>query len=691
MHTLPPGPTLNLGILAHVDAGKTSLTERLLHCVGVLDEIGSVDAGSTRTDTLDLERRRGITIASAVVSFTVGDVVVNLVDTPGHPDFIAEVERVLGVLDAVVLVVSAVEGVQAQRRVLLRALQRLALPTVVFVNKVDRLGARESDLVEEMRARLTPHLAVLGTVDRRGTPDAVARLHDLDDPAARAAVVEALAERDDGLLTAYLEDGDVSRPRLWQALTEQVAAARVLPVLFGSAITGTGVDALVQVLTTLLPRPSADPMAPLSGTVFKVERARGEKVAWARIVAGTLSTRDRVAVGPGHEVAGADERAHRRALSKVTAIRVSEAGREEPRESVQAGRVAQVWGLQSARFGDWLGSPPPRHPALRGEGHQFAPPTLETVVDPVDPADRGRLQEALTRLAEQDPLIGLRQDDRRRELSLSLYGEVQKEVVAATLAADHGVEVTFRASTPICVERVVGTGAAREVIASETNPFLATLGLTVGPARVGTGLALRLGVEPGSMPPAFFTAVEDGIRELLDQGVHGWPVPDCTVTVTHSGYWARQSHSHGAFDKGMSSTAADFRALAPLVLMTALLEAGTEVLEPVQRLRLEIPADAVGVVLARLGRLRGLPTRTQELAGGCVIEGELPAASVHELQQRLPGLTGGEGVAETSCAGHRPVRGASVPERPRTDDDPRDRPRYLLATTRAVGRSMPPA
>src|SRR3954447_20725685 len=153
---------LNLGILAHVDAGKTSLTERLLHAAGVIDAVGSVDRGNTQTDTLALERRRGITIRSAVVSFTVGDVAVNLIDTPGHADFIAEVERALGVLDGAVLVVSAVEGVRGQTRVLMRVLQRLGLPTLLFVNKIDRAGAREGGVLDELAERISPDVVPMG-------------------------------------------------------------------------------------------------------------------------------------------------------------------------------------------------------------------------------------------------------------------------------------------------------------------------------------------------------------------------------------------------------------------------------------------------------------------------------------------------------------------------------------------------
>src|SRR5215468_2410327 len=156
--------TLNLGIVAHVDAGKTTLTERLLYAAGVIDEIGSVDDGSTQTDTMALERQRGITIKSAVVSFTLGDVTVNLIDTPGHPDFIAEVERVLGVLDGAVLVISAVEGVQAQTRVLMRALQRLRIPTLLFINKIDRAGARSEGVLQSICEKLSPAIVALGAV-----------------------------------------------------------------------------------------------------------------------------------------------------------------------------------------------------------------------------------------------------------------------------------------------------------------------------------------------------------------------------------------------------------------------------------------------------------------------------------------------------------------------------------------------
>ncbi|WP_367319055.1 GTP-binding protein [Streptomyces sp. HUAS ZL42] len=649
---------LNLGILAHVDAGKTSLTERLLHSVGIIDEIGSVDAGSTQTDTLALERQRGITIKSAVVSFPVDDVTVNLIDTPGHPDFIAEVERVLGVLDGAVLVVSAVEGVQAQTRVLMRTLRRLRIPTLIFVNKIDRRGARYEGVLRAIAERLTPAVVPMGEVAALGTRRAAF----LPGPGG----ADVLADHDDELLAAYVDD-TVTRDRLHAALVAQTRRALVHPVYFGSAATGAGVDALISGIRGLLPAAEGDPDGPLSGTVFKVERGpAGEKVAYARLFSGTLRTRDQVLFGEA------------RTEGKVTAISVFDHGTDVRDDAAPAGRIARLWGLADVRIGDCLGVP--REQAA----HHFAPPTLETVVVPGRDTDRGALHLALTQLTEQDPLIGLRHDEVRREISVSLYGEVQKEVLQATLADEYGLDVAFRGTTPLCIERPSGTGAAVEFIKKDPNPFLATVGLRVDPAPAGTGVSFGLEVELGAMPYAFFKAVEDTVRETLAQGLHGWQVADCAVTMTHSGYWPRQSHAHQGFDKSMSSTGADFRGLTPLVLIEALRRAGTQVYEPMHRFRLEAPADTLGALLPVLARRRAVPQTTGTRRESCVLEGAVPAAHVHALEQQLPGLTRGEGELESAFDHYAPVARGTVPERPRTDHNPLNRKEYLLNVTRRV-------
>ncbi|QCX81717.1 Tetracycline resistance protein TetO [Streptomyces sp. YIM 121038] len=650
--------TLNLGILAHVDAGKTSLTERLLYEAGAIDAIGSVDAGSTHTDSLDLERRRGITIKSAVVNFRLGGggsaVSVNLIDTPGHPDFIAEVERVLGVLDGAVLVVSAVEGVQPQTRVLMRTLKRLGIPTLLFINKADRRGADDARVLREAERRLGVPTVAMGRVTTGlGTSTArVAAFTEDDAPFARG-LLDVLTARDDALLAAYVADeASVPYERLHDALVTQTRKGWVHPVYVGSAITGAGIQELVRGIRELLPAEHPDTEGPVSGRVFKVERGEGgEKIAYARLFSGRLAVRERVAVGT--------------ATAKVTDLAVFDRGALERRASARAGEIATLRGLAAIRIGDVIGTPPVGRPY----DHVFAPPSLETVVVPADPADLGALHLALTRLAEQDPLIGLRQDPDGRELSVSLYGEVQKEVLAASLAEQH-LAVDFRRTTPICVERVTGTGAAHEVLGEEGNPFRATVGLRVEPGPVGGGVAFRLAVELGSLPLAYVRAVEETVHATLEQGVYGWRVPDCVVTMTHSGFCS------------ITSTAGAFRGLTPLVLMAALRRAGTVVHEPMHRFVLEVPQDAYAQVALALARHRALPGTPTARGDAFVVEGHLPADHVHGLERELPELTGGEGVLETSFGHYRVTNRPRA--RARTDHNPLHREEYLLHAHRRM-------
>ena len=661
--------TLNLGILAHVDAGKTTLTERLLYAAGVIDRPGSVDQGSTQTDTLALERQRGITIRSAVVSFPIDDVTVNLIDTPGHPDFIAEVERVLSVLDGAVLVVSAVEGVQPQTRVLMRTLRRLGIPTLVFVNKIDRAGAADERVLRAIADKLDLAVIPMGSVGGLGTRGAEVTPSTAADAGFTSRLVELVASHDDRLLAAWVDDETaVSHRRLRAGLAAQTRRARVHPVFFGSAVTGAGVASLTAGIRELLPAAEGDAAGPVSGAVFKIERGpAGEKVAYVRLFSGTVRVRDRLRLGRDGE--GGE--------GKVTAIGVFEHGSAAVRRpSIAAGQIGKLWGLDEVRVGDQVGVP-----RTTGPGHHFDPPTLETVVVPCRPADKGALHVALAQLAEQDPLIDLRQDDLRQEVYVSLYGEIQKEVIGATLVADFGLEVGFRETATICVERPLGGGAAVERLHKAPNPFLATVGLRVEPAAAGSGVRFRVEAELGSMPLAFFAAVEDTVRETLRQGLYGWEVTDCTVAMTHSGYLAKHGLGHQPFNKSISSTGEDFRKLTPLVLMDALRQAGTVVCEPIHRLRLEVPDDTLGAVLPVLARLDAVPGTPVPRGSSYLLDGEVPAARMHELQQQLSALTRGEGVLETAFDRYQPVRGP-FPTRPRTDHDPLDRKAYLRRVLR---------
>ncbi|HEY8239242.1 MAG TPA: GTP-binding protein, partial [Candidatus Limnocylindrales bacterium] len=335
--------TLNLGILAHVDAGKTTLTERLLFAAGVIHKLGSVDEGTTQTDTLDLERQRGITIKAAVASFAIDDLTVNILDTPGHPDFIAEVERVLRVLDGAILVISAVEGVQPQTPLLYRALARLAVPTVLFLNKLDRRGADPERTLDQIAKRLTPAIVPVRTAAEPGTPDVTIVEPAETDETYRGLLVERLAERDESLLTAYVETGSVPWPRLRRALADQSRRGVIHPVFMGSAATGVGVEELLAAIPDLLPAATGDPEADVRGRVFKIERGPGgDHVAYARIFDGTVHARDRLAFGAGAE-------------ARVTHLAVTTAGGATQQQEVSVGQIAKLGGLGGIRVGDPIG------------------------------------------------------------------------------------------------------------------------------------------------------------------------------------------------------------------------------------------------------------------------------------------------------------------------------------------------
>ncbi|GAA1549818.1 GTP-binding protein [Kribbella lupini] len=641
-----------MGILAHVDAGKTSLTERLLHTAGVIDHVGSVDAGSTRTDTMDLERRRGITIRSAVVSFELSGVTVNLIDTPGHSDFIAEVERALSVLDGAVLVLSAVEGVQVQTRLLMRTLQRLRIPTLLFVNKIDRMGARYDELLRDVRRLLTPAVVPLGTVDDLGVRVAAFRPYPLGAP----EVDEVLAERNDKYLARYLADELTADDQLVE-LADQVRSGVAYPVYFGSAITGDGVPELIEGIVTLLPRATGLPEDPLQASVFKVERGpAGEKIASARVFAGTLRAREPVTIHRGGRAPAASAVAAGGSplgatySSKPSSLLLFSQGETERVDAVAAGRIVALRGLKEIRIGDQLGSP-----SGRG-GQLFAPPTLETVVRA---GDRIKLFQALQQLAEQDPLIRVRKDE---EISVSLYGEVQKEVIASLLLEEYGLEVTFDQTRPIHKERPVGVGAAVREMGAPGNPWVATVGFRVSP---GSGIDYRLDVELGGLPRAFHTAIEESVRQTLLQGLYGWEVDDVRIELTHTGY------------SSPVTTASDFRRLVPVVLLKALDQAGTTVLEPVNHFELDLPPDAVSPILGRLAESHATVETSQIDADHAQLTGLIPAGRVHAFESQLPGPTHGEGILLSTFDSFHPVPG-TPPIRPRTDGNPLNLKEYLL-------------
>ncbi len=559
----------------------------------------------------------------------------------------------MSVLDAAVLVVSAVEGVQPQTPLLMRALQRVRVPTLLFINKIDRAGADTTRVLDQLRNRLGLAPLSLGSAMNEGAREATYLSGNHDAWLSDAATV--LAEHDDELLTQVVNGTIPLRAAVLAAIRLQTANLEVQPTVFGSALTGTGVDAVMAAIGQILPAADGDDDAPVSGRVFKIERTPdGARTALVRLFAGRLTVRDHVTYGQGIE-------------GRITQMTVYQPGGARAAQTVGPGQIAALFGLAEVRVGDFIGAPP-----AQIADRQFPPPTLEAVVAPLESADKARMRNALSALAEQDPLINLRQDDEREEISVSLYGDVQREVIEATLERDYGIRAAFRNTTVICIERPASIGSEEQVISApthsnisgrsspdSTNPYRATLGVRVEPGAAGSGVQVRFDVDVQLVPlyiyktvGAFRVAMTEYVHDFLRSGLHGWEVTDCMVTVWDSGY------------SRTGSTARDFRLLTGMVLRTALERAGTVVCEPLTRVSLEVPSNSASGVLKMLGHLTARVEGQFSANDVARITARLPTANLGEVKQRLPGLTSGQGSLENDFASFEPVLGPP-PERRR--------------------------
>lgn len=644
--------TINIGIVAHVDAGKTSLTERILYETNVIKEVGRVDSGSTQTDSMELERQRGITIKASVVSFFIDDIKVNVIDTPGHADFIAEVERSFRVLDGAILVISAVEGVQAQTKILMRTLQKLNIPTILFVNKIDRSGANTEKVVKHIKAILSNEAFPFYSVQNEGTKEArIIEYKSYDD------CIERLAPYNESLLESYVNNEIVTDTLLREELEKQIQQANLYPIFFGSAMTGIGVTELLENISALLPANNSSPDEELSGVVFKIEREpSGEKIAYVRLFSGSLHIRKYVDIQRNESLP------HKEKIKKMCIFHNGDAIQIS---TVPSGEFCKVWGLNDIKIGDIIGE---RTDYIKDI--HFAEPQMEAAIDAVPKERIHDLYAALMELCEEDPLIQVWKDDVHNELYIRLFGEVQKEVIETTLFEKYNLQVTFSNTRVVCIEKPIGIGNSVEVMDEKANPFYATVGFKVERGELNSGITYTLGVELGSLPLAFHKAIEDTVFQTLKQGLYGWEVTDIIVTLTHTGY------------ASPVTTASDFRNLTPLVLMDALKQAETYVYEPVNEFELTVPEHAISTAMYKLAAIPATFAEPIFNNDSYQLTGSLPVAKTENFKRMLHSFTEGEGIFTTRPAGFTKLT-TPFPTRKRVDYNPLNRKDYLLHVLKA--------
>ncbi|MEX3618970.1 GTP-binding protein [Paenibacillus glucanolyticus] len=638
---------LNIGVLAHVDAGKTTLTEQILYRSGIIEQAGSVDQGNTTTDSLEIERRRGITIKSAAVSFTLGDLKVNLIDTPGHADFISEVEHSLSVLDGVILVISAVEGVQAQTRVLMQTLKEQGIPTLLFMNKIDRMGADYNRVRTMLRNLLDEHICEMSRVDNEGSTS----VHvDMADP-HNSGWLEILALLNDELLQDYAHDVPVSSERLKEELRKQTRQGKAYPLFAGSAAKGVGMEPLLAALNDFFPvnDPSELNHEPLSGLVFKViKQPNGERNVYFRLFAGKVQARDEISV---------TSQDGQTTMLKVKQLHALQHGKSAPAGHIDAGDIGILIGSE-LRVGDVIGAVSDKMKVVH-----FQKPPIQVHVSTKQPEDEHKLHNALSDLTVEDPFLQYVQDTNTKENIIHVFGKVQQEILVETLQRQYGIEAVFSAPRVICIEKPCGVGEAVEYIGE--CPFYATVGLRVEPGEPGSGLQYRLDVELGSLPLSFQKAIKDTVIEVLQEGLYAWSVTDIIVTLTHTGY------------ASPVSTAKDFRSLTPLVLMEALNQAGTEVYEPMNDIQFILPESSLSKVLSRLAALEGTYQEPEFHNNVVHLHGTIPVRTSDELKSEVHSLTSGEGMLSVRPGGYVKVQ-TTIPENKRRQVNPLNRGEYML-------------
>ena len=595
-----------VGLLAHVDAGKTTLAESMLATAGAIRSPGRVDSGSSHLDTDAMERERGITIFSASASLDWADAHITLLDAPGHVDFSAEAERTLAALDYAILVVGANDGVQGHTETLWDLLSRHEMPTLVFVNKCDLENPGREGLLAELASRLSP-----------GCVDASALL------AGDSGAAEDAASTDEAALEEYLETGALAAG----TLRRLVAGRAVFPVFFGAALRDDGVRELLDGMCALLAERSWP--GAFAARVYRVSRGtRGERLAWVKVTGGTLRAKT--------QVTGMGRRGEPWA-EKINEVRLYQGASFETVAEVPAGRICAVTGLSHVVPGSALGAEP--------EGARpLLAPVLSYRVIPEPGADASALVRALRELADEDPMLGVTWQEQLQEAHVQLMGEVQQDVIAELLRERYGFAVTFGPGGILYKETV--TAPAEGVGHFEPLRHYAEVRLLVEPLPRGSGVEFGTRCPVDDLDLNWQRLILTNAMERDHLGVlAGAPLTDVRITLL-------AGRAHAKHTEGGDFRQATYRAVRQ-ALMGARERGECQLLEPWYRLRLVVPAERVGRALADLTRMAAVfdaPTASGDVAS---ITGEVPASEVGEYALEVARYTGGRGRLSLELAGYR--------------------------------------
>ncbi|KKP61449.1 MAG: Elongation factor G [Candidatus Roizmanbacteria bacterium GW2011_GWC2_34_23] len=651
----------NIGVIAHIDSGKTTTSERFLFYTGKTYKIGDIDDGDTQLDWMPQERERGITIVSAATTTFWNDYRINIIDTPGHVDFTAEVERSLRVLDGGVVVFDAEEGVQSQSETVWRQADKYKVPRICFINKMDKLGADFEATVEEIKERLGANPIIMTVpIGKESEFKGKAKIWDQDTqgvkytttdeiPAdikdkvtkARSKMVEQIAEHDDSLLNKYLNGEEITVEELKATLRKATVAYKIVPVYCGTSLRNKAVQPVLDAIVDFLPSPldlkeitGINPLTKLeekralnqqetfTGLSFKIQLdPHVGKLTYVRIYSGVLESGSYV------------YNVNRNKQERVSRILLMHANNREEIDKAYAGEIIAVVGPKDSKTGDTLSDQD--HPIIL-EQITFPEPVISLAIEPTTKADQEKLSYALQRLAEEDPTFRVKVNHETNQTIMSGMGELHLEILVDRMKTEMGMNVTVGKPQVAYKETITKPAVDVEVKYIKQTGGHGQYGhcvINVEPLARGEGVKFVNKIKGGSIPSEFIPSVEKGVMEATEKGVLlGYPITDIQVTLVDGSY------------HDVDSSDIAFKIAGSMALHEAVKQAGPTLVEPIMKLEVTIPEAFMGVAIGDISSKRGKILGTEKRSRAVVIKSHVPLSELSGYATIIRSLTEGRGV-----------------------------------------------
>lgn len=657
----------NIGIIAHIDSGKTTTTERLLFYTGRTYKIGDIDEGNTQMDWMPQERERGITIVSAATTTFWKDVRINIIDTPGHVDFTAEVERSLRVLDGGIVIFDAEEGVQSQSETVWRQADKYKIPRICFINKMDKLGADFETTVGEIQERLGAHPAVMvvpigkeqefkGIIDLltmkamywedkdsqgieyRVTDEIPADLKEKVQK-FRAKLVEQIAETDDKLLGKYLNGEEITVNDLKKALRQATIAYRLVPVYAGTSLRNKAVQPILDAIVDYLPSPSdlkeikgvhpqtgaevkraLRPDEKFSGLAFKIQLdPHVGKLTYVRIYSGVLESGSYV------------YNVNKDKTERASRVLLMHANQREDIDKAYAGEIVALVGPKDTKTGDTLAD---QNAPLILEKIIFPEPVISLAIEPKTKADQEKLSYSLQRLAEEDPTFKVKVNQETGQTIMSGMGELHLEILVDRMKREMGMNVNVGKPQVAYKETITKSAEAEGKYIKQTGGHgqYGHCVIRIDPLGRSEGFKFVNKIKGGAIPSEFIPSVEKGVIEAMEKGtLIGFPMTDFQVTLLDGSY------------HDVDSSDIAFKIAGSMALQDAVKAAGLVLLEPIMKLEVTVPEDFMGVVIGDISSKRGKILGTEKRSRAVVIKSYVPLAELSGYATSLRSLTEGRG------------------------------------------------